>query len=273
MTTKRKASRPSENAKNKRILGLVIRDAEKIAAFGLVLGYLDVGIISVSRGEFRFTLRGPIFWRLTSGIPPYHHRPSTGIAAEAYLRIEALLAYLLLTGEALIVESSVAGSTMVWTVGSKWFRFKTLQRMLTDNTASFRYRTAVLMLLNLAVGVGLIVRKLPFVLTAAGLDRYLQLRFFTSAAPLQRTRRVAPSQLTLPQMNAKLYWLGVIVGGMLIVQQARIESLLMERGGLMGFSITADTFRMKVLPEVIQELLENTREVNTGVSGSNNESE
>ncbi|QSO50481.1 hypothetical protein JZ785_16275 [Alicyclobacillus curvatus] len=257
MTTNKTNTRGTQSTKNRRILGLVIKDAEKIGAFGLILGYLDVGIIGVSKGEFTFTVRGPIFWRLTSGIPPYLHRPSTGIAAEAYLRIEALLAYLLLTGEAHILESSVAGSTMVWTIGSKWFRFKALQRLLKDDTSSFRYRTAVVMLLNLAIGVGLIVRKLPFVLTAVGLDRYLQMRFFTSAAPLQRTRRVDPSQLTLPQMNAKLYWIGVIIGGMLVAQQARIEALLLERGGLIGFSILADTFRMKVLPEMVQRVLEN----------------
>lgn len=257
---KRKNTRRRPVSRNERILGLTVRDMERVAAFGIILGYLDVGVIEVGRGEFKFTVRGPIFWRLTSGIPPYLHRPSTGLAAEAYLRIEALLAYLLLVGEAYLSSSTIAASTMVWTISSKWFRFTALQKLLKDDSVSFRSRRAILMLINLAIGVGLIMRRLPFVLTAVGVDRYLEMRFYTSAAPLQRTARTLPSQLTLPQMNAKLHWIGVIVGGLLVVQQARIDGFLVERGGLLGFSIAADTFRLQVLPDIIQKLIRRAEE-------------
>lgn len=261
MTKRRRNTFRKPLSRNKRIIGFTVRDMERIAAFGLVLGYLDVGIVEVGHGEFSFTVRGPIFWRLTSGTTPYLHRPSSGISAAAYLRIEALLAYLLLVGEAYLLDSSIGASTMVWTIGSKWFRFSALQRLLKDDSASFKHRTAILMLMNLAIGVGLMVRKLPFVLTAVGIDRYLNMRFFTSAAPLQRTARTLPSLLTLPQMNAKLYWLGVVVGSMLVAQQARVDRFLLERGGLIGFRISADTFRLKVLPVIVQRIIGRAEEM------------
>ncbi|MCF8565958.1 hypothetical protein LLE49_14630 [Alicyclobacillus tolerans] len=234
---------------------------ERIIALGLVLGYLDVGVIGVGSEEFTFTVRGPLLWRLTSGIPPYLSKPSKGPVAQAYLRIEALLAYLLFVGEAYLLEASSGASTMVFTIGSKWLRFSAIQRLLEDDSVSFRHRTAILMLLNLAIGVGLIFRKFPFVLTAVGINRYLELRFYTSAAPLQRTRRLTPSLLTLPRMSAKLHWIEVIIGGMLVVQQAKVDSVLVERGGLVGFSIAADTFRLHVLPDIIQRLVQQAQEI------------
>ncbi len=240
---------------NEKILGLAVHDLEKIAAFGLVLGYLQVGLIEIGPQEFFFTLRGPVFWRLTSGLPPYLRRPSTGVAAGAYLRIEALLAYLLLVGEAHLVQSTTAASTMVWTIGSERFRFKEINRLLKGDSTSFRYRTAILMLLNVAIGLGLVVRKIPFLITAVSLNRSLELMFSTSAAPLQRSVRRLPSQLTLPRMSAKLHWLGVLVGILLIGQQARIGAVLMERGGLLGFSIRSEVFRLQVLPEMVRRRL------------------
>lgn len=243
-------------SRNKKILDFAIRDVEKIAAFALVLGYLDVGVIEIGPKEFTFTVRGPVFWRLTSGIPPYLHRPSTGLAAEAYLRIEALLAYLLLVGEAQVLQSSTAASTMVWTIGSKHFRFSEIGRLMKDNSTSFRYRTAILMLLNVAVGLGMILKRLPFVITAVTMTRELELQFVTSAAPLQRSTLRLPSLLTLPRMSAKLYWLGVLVGILLVGQQARIGSVLMERGGLLGFTIRSEVFRLQVIPDILRRLLE-----------------
>ncbi|WDL97871.1 hypothetical protein [Alicyclobacillus sp. ALC3] len=243
-------------SRNDRILGLAVHDLEKIAAFGLVLGYLQVGLIEIGPQAFAFTLRGPIFWRLTAGTLPYLRKPSTGLAADAYLRIEALLAYLLLVGEAHLTQSTTAASTMVWTIGSERFRFTEIGKLLKGDSTSFRYRTAILMLLNVAVGLGLVVRKLPFEITAVSMDRSMELMFSTSAAPLQRSVRRLPSQLTLPRMSGKLYWLGVIVGILLIGQQARIGAVLMERGGLIGFGIRSALFRMQVLQEMLRRKVE-----------------
>lgn len=243
-------------AKKKRLPGDVyVRDMERIVALGLVLGYLDVGVIELSRGEFTFTLRGPLFWRLTSGLPPYLHRPSTGPAADAYLRLEALLAYLLFSGEAYVSDATATASAMVWTISSKWFKWRRVQRLLADNEGTFRYRRAILMLLNLAIGIGLMVRELPFVITAVSFHKNLTMRFITSAAPLQRSRRRLPSKLTLPLMNGKLHLISVMIGFLLLIQQARIDGFLVERGGLLGFSIAADVFAFKVIPRILQEFM------------------
>lgn len=249
-------SNSTKSSRRKKRLPTYLDDMEKIVAAGLALGYLDVGIIEVSNGGFTFTLRGPNFWRLTSGLPPYLRSPSTGLAAQAYLRIEALIAYLLLTEEAHITEASVAASATVWTIGSKWFRFRTLSRLIRDDTTTFRSRRAILMLMNLAIGLGLMFKKLPFVITAVGYDKFVNLRFYTSAAPLSRTRRRLPSKLTLPVLSAKLYWLGTVVGFLMMIQQARIEGFLLERGGLLGFSIGAKTFEFSVLPIVLQKMID-----------------
>jgi hypothetical protein len=239
-----------------RIIKLTARELEIAAALMLALDYVDVGIIEINRAEFAFTLRGPLFWRLTSGMPPYLHSPSQGLNAIAYLRIEALLAYLLLISEAHIENASAAASITVWTVRSPWFRWQALRNLLQQNPGNFRYHRAVLMLLNMGIGSGLVS------LTAVNHDKFNTIKFFTSAAPLQRSKLRLPSKLTLPlmnsKMNSKLHWLNIIIGSLMIIRQLYVDGVAMGRGGEIGFVITGDVFDFKVIPQYMS-LLANRR--------------
>ena len=58
--------------------------------------FINVGIITVRHRQFYFSLREPVFWRLTSGDLPFLHPPGIGITARGYMQIKAMLAYLLL---------------------------------------------------------------------------------------------------------------------------------------------------------------------------------
>lgn len=233
------------------------KNIEQFLAILLVLGYAELGVVNVENGALSFTLRGPTLQRLTSGNAPQLKPPGTGLFAQSYLRIEALIAYLLLIGEANIEMPGISSSVTVWGVTSKWFQFSVLQSLIKDTNSSLQFRKAVLLLLNLAMGIGLIKRKLEFVLTGFGItpdaSGNAQMRFFLSGPPFSRKASLAPGKYTPPPYNNQtLYWLGVIVGILLISQQARVMNVGVERGGALGFDIV--TFRFRALPAYLQKL-------------------
>lgn len=234
-----------------------VKNIDQFIAILLVLGYVELGVVNVENGALSFALRGPSLLRLTSGTPPNITPTGTGLFAQSYLRVEALIAYLLFIGEANIALPGISASTTVWGVSSKWFKFSALQSLLKDTNSTFYYRTALLLLLNLAMGIGLIKKKIEFVVTGFGLtpdDRgNTQLRFFLSGPPLSRKPSRIPGKYTPPPYNTQtLYWMGVVVGILLIAQQARIVNVGAERGGAIGFDVS--TFAFRALPVYLQKL-------------------
>lgn len=235
-----------------------LKNIDQLLAILLILGYVQVNVINVENGSFRFTLRGPALQRLTSGTIPKLSPEGKGLFAEAYLRLEALIAYLLLIGEATIDTPGVSATTTVWGVSSKWFRLSVLQNLLKDSHSTFAHRTAILMLLNVALGIGLINRRIEFIVTGFGLtpgdSGNVHLRFFISGPPLTRRHSARPGKYTPPPYNTEvLIWIGFIVGILLISQRACVANVGVERGGALGFDIS--TFAFKALPSYVQKLL------------------
>jgi len=251
-------SKRSGNSKKTRIDLSYMNNIDKLIAILLVLGYVELGVVNVENGALSFALRGPSLRRLTSGTPPKLKPPGSGLFAQTYLRIEALIAYLLFIGEAKIDLPGISATTTVWGISSEWFQFSALQTLLKDNHCTFSHRITILMLLNLAMGIGLIRKKLEVVVTGFGLtpdsDGNAHLRFFLSGPPFSRKPSLAPGKYTPPPYNTQtLYWLGVIVGILLISQQARIMNVGVERGGALGFDVS--TFTFKALPAYLQKTM------------------
>lgn len=239
-----------------------LKNINRLMAILLVLGYVEINVVNVENGTLTFTLRGPALGRLTSGMPITLRPVGTGLSAQAHLRLEALITYLLLIGEATIDTPGVSATTTVWGVSSKWFKFAALQNLLKDNQSTFTHRTAILVLLNLATGIGLINRKLEFVLTGFALNPddtgNAHLRFFLSGPSLTRQHSSSAGKYTPPPYGTEfLYWIGVIVGILLITQHARVVSVGVQNGGGIGFDIS--TFSFKALPLYVQKLLMSRR--------------
>lgn len=233
------------------------RDIKNLLALLLAVGYIDVGAIEITRYGFQLVLRGPIFWRLTSGMPPYMHSTGGGLAGRAYLQLEALLAYLLLIDEVYLASATVGASTIVGIISSKWFRWTYLQRTLGEMKRSFKRNRIILMLLNLVVGLNLFETKRGLTLTGLSATRDgHEMSFVATAVELARETRTLPSLLTPPIRSPQLSVLNKLVGAMLIFQQLRINGIYMGRGGELGFGISGDVLRLKVLPQLFKRKIE-----------------
>lgn len=236
------------------------RDLQALMAILLVLGYIDIGAIALNPTQFELTLRGPIFWRLTSGIKPRMNPISKGPAAKAYLNLEALLAYLLLIDEAYVVNGAVGASTIVGTVSSDWFRWTYLEKVLRENRVSFWRNRLIMMVLNLVIGLSLYNTESGMTLTALFANIDQEIGFVATAVELAREPRRLPSLLTPPIRNPQLYLINKFVGGLLMAQQLRIRAVYMARGGELGFAISGDMLRLKALPQIMkQKMAEATR--------------
>ncbi|UOF90020.1 hypothetical protein LSG31_19470 [Fodinisporobacter ferrooxydans] len=228
------------------------RDLEIIASFLLILGYVNIGSIRIGNGRLTFGLRGPVFWRLTSGLPPYLHSPGTGLSADAYMSLEAFIAYLLLTGEAQIYAFNMVASAIVFSVTSKWFQFSTCKQIFDLTRQTNILNTKIIRaIFNLVVGLALFSRNISFVLTGV---RYSagKIAFDTTGTEIQREPRTLPSKFTLPRMNRFLHHLDQLVGALLIIQIIQVEDVLMGRGGEVAFGISGDILKLRAFPTLFE---------------------
>lgn len=229
------------------------RDIKKLLALLLAVGYIDIGAIAIGQFGYQIVLRGPIFWRLTSGLPPYLHSTGGGPAGRAYLQLEALIAYLLLIDEVYLTSATVGASTIVGIIGSKWFQWQRLQNLIGENPRSFKRNRIVLMVLNLVVGLGLFETRRGLTLTGLSATRQHEMAFVASSVQLTREARILPSLLTPPIRSPQLSVLNKLVGGLLMIQQLRVAEVYMGRGGEVGFSISGSMLRLKVLPQLFKQ--------------------
>jgi len=232
------------------------RDIKALIAILLAIGYIDIGAIEITPHEFHLVVRGPIFWRLTSGLPPFLHTTGGALAGKAYLKLQAMIAYLLLIDEIDLYSGNVGASTIVGTLSSRWFKWKRLHQMMGENPKSFKRNRIILMLLNLVVGLSLYETKRG--LTISGLtgtaDHHMA--FVATSRELAREERMLPSLLTPPIRSPQLSALNKIVGAMMILQQMRVVGIYLARGGELGVGIGGDLYRLKVLPKIFKQKIE-----------------
>ncbi|WP_067933784.1 hypothetical protein [Alicyclobacillus kakegawensis] len=251
---------PSVNLPKRQLLRLPQRQLGQILALLIVLGYVDINVVTFRNGQFYFVLRGPIFSRLTSGIPRYLRAPGNSPegspTAQAYVKIEALLAYLLFIGEAYIYNPIVVGAGIVFTVQSRWFRLKALQKVLQEGKNHDLDR-AILALLNLGVGWGLIQNTFGITGTAYRPFGYALGFSVTSEALAPKTKVSEPTfGITAIPNGGPLYRaLNRLVGVLLIVQQLYVYSVSIGKGGRIVLGITGEVLTLKVLPKMMKQRL------------------
>lgn len=251
----------SLNLSRRQMLRLPQQQLGQILALLMVLGYVDINVVTFRNGQFYFVLRGPIFSRLTSGIPRYLRAPGNspegGPTAQAYVKIEALLAYLLFTGQAFIHDPTMVGAGIVFSVQSEWFRFKALQKMLQERKNNPLDRI-VLALLNLGVGWGLIQNTFGITgTTPRPFDHHLGFSV-TSEALAPKAKAPGPTfGITAIPKGGPLYRvLNRLVGVLLMVQQLHIYGVSLGKGGRIVFGITGEILRLNVLPKMLDEWLD-----------------
>lgn len=226
---------------NTSLASLTRRELDILAGVLLATGYVNIGSVNITKKQLIFDLRGPLFWRLSSGIMPLLHHPGS----DFYIQLEAYMALLLLTGNAHVEGMTVAASALILRVRSPMFEWKRLaegQRLQTPDISK-----AVLGLLNFAIGIQLIGDRLPFVITAVAFPSTKEIRFVTTAHTVQRIERKLPSKFTIPQQTNVCRVLNKVIGMMLTLQLLRIETVSMGRGGELAFSIGGRVFRFRKL--------------------------
>ncbi len=224
-----------------RLASLTKRELSILAGVLLAAGYINIGSVNITSREFIFDLRGPLFWRLTSGLPPLLHHPGS----DFYVQLEAYMALLLFTGHAHVEGLVVAASAVILRVRSpmfEWRRLSTESRLHTLGVSK-----AALALLNLAIGIQLIEDRLPFVISAVSFPSDREIRFVTTARTVQREERKLPSKFTTPQETNVGAILHKVIGVMLTMQILRIVTVSMGRGGELAFAITGRVFRFRRL--------------------------
>jgi hypothetical protein len=250
----------SLNLPKRQLLRLPQRQLGQILALLIVLGYVDINVVTFRNGQFYFVLRGPIFSRLTSGIPRYLRAPGNSPegspTAQAYVKIESLLAYLLFIGEAYVYNPTVVGAGIVFTVQSEWFRFKALQKMLEKRQNDYLTRV-ILALLNLGVGWGLVQNTFGITGTAYRPFGYSLGFSVTSDALAPKTKASGPTfGITAIPNGGPLYRvLNQLVGVLLIVQQLYVYSVSIGKGGRIVLGITGEVLTLKVLPTMMDDWL------------------
>ncbi|CAM3998738.1 hypothetical protein [Alicyclobacillus pomorum] len=249
---------PLLNLSQRQLLSLPQRQLGQILALLMVLGYVDINVVTFRNGQFYFVLRGPIFSRLTSGIARYLRAPGNspegGPTAQAYVKIEALLAYLLFTGQAYIHDPTFVGAGIVFSVQSEWFRFKALQKVLQARKNNELDRM-ILALLNLGVGWGLVQNTFGITgVTPRPFDHQLGFSV-TSDALASKAKTPGPTfGITAIPNGGPLYRvLNRLVGVLLMVQQLHIYGVSLGKGGRIVFGITGEVIRLKVFPKMLEE--------------------
>lgn len=232
------------------------RDIKALLAILLAIGYIDIGAIEITPHEFRLVVRGPIFWRLTSGLPPFMHSTGGALPGKAYLKLQAMIAYLLLIDEIDLNSANVGASTVVGTLSSRWFKWKQLQQMLGENQTSFKRNRLILMVMNLAVGLSLYDTKRGLTITGLTGSVDHTMSVIATSRDLAREGRRLPSLLTPPVQSPQLAALNKLVGAMMILQQMRVVGIYLARGGEFGFGIGGDLSRLKVLPKIFKQKID-----------------
>ena len=233
------------DGRDDRYSGWTNRSISLLVAFLLILGYVDLGTFTILKYGFRFTVRGPLFWRQTSGLPPYLHEIPEGIGGQAYLKLAAVVVYLLLTDQAYIASGSVVASGMVLAVNSSLFDWKVIKNALSSKKIS-AFQNMVLFILNLVIGIGLMSPDRVFTITSTRFDPLFYIIFNVSGSSIQRVQRLLPSQLTLPKDIPTLKLLNVIIGLLMTMQLVRVAYFSIGRGGELGFGVTGDLLAMKI---------------------------
>ncbi len=241
----RRTTTKQRNRQNELLSGWLNRELSLLIAFLLVLGYVDLGAFSVTNVGFRFTVRGPMFWRLSSGLPPYLHDVPKGPGGQAYLKLMALIAYLLFTRQASINSGSVVASGIVLTVTSHLFEWEKIKQVLSEHENTLLQRI-VQILITIVIGIGMLDSHQLFTVTSVRFDPDFFILFNVSSIALQRRRRILPSLLTIPLNIASLRNLNRILGVLSILQFMRVLYLSIGRGGELGLGITGDFLAMKI---------------------------
>lgn len=218
---------------------LTQRELSILAGVLLAAGYVNIGSVNLTNHEFIFDLRGPLFWRLTSGLPPLLHNPGSSF----YVQFEAYMALLLFTGYAQVSGLVVSASAIILRVRSPLFEWKGFSQK--GRTKRSWVSKVVLSLLNFAIGVQLVEDRLPFVITAVSFPSMREIRFVTTAHSVQREERKLPSKFTIPQQTNAGTILHKLIGAMLTVQVLSIVGVSMGRGGELSFSISGRVFRFR----------------------------
>jgi hypothetical protein len=237
--------------------GLSRKQLGQLLAILIALGYVDINVVTFRAGFFAFVVKGPLFTRLTSGSPRYLRSPGDSSldspVAKAFIKIEALLAFLLLTGQAYVQNPTVVGSGLVFTIQSDWFTLQTVQHMLKNQEKPFIY-TAVLTLLNLGVGVGLVQNTFGITGTAYGPFPY-QLGFSTTSDLLSTTNNgpVLPGLAAIPEGGPMYKWFNRVIGLLLIGQQLELYSVSVSKGGRLVLGITGQLLKLRVLPKMLDK--------------------
>jgi hypothetical protein len=216
-----------------------------LMAFLLILGYADIGALTITKTSIRFSIRSPLLWRLSTGLPPYLRDVPKGPGGQAYLKLMALLAYLLLTKQAYINSGSVVASGLVLTVASPLFDWDIIKNVLAQTEDSMLQRI-VQILINLVLGISLITSLNQFTITSVRMDPKYFLLFHVSSRSLQRVRSERPSMLTLPEKIPTLKNLNVMIGVLLTLQFLRVIHLTIARGGDLGLGVSGDLLAMKI---------------------------
>ncbi len=230
---------------DKRFTGWTNRSLSMLMAFLLILGYADIGALTITKTSIRFSIRSPLLWRLSSGLPPYLRDVPKGPGGQAYLKLMALLAYLLLTKQAYINSGSVVASGLVLTVASPLFDWDIIKNVLAQTEDSMLQRI-VQILINLVLGISLITSLNQFTITSVRMDPKYFLLFHVSSRSLQRVRSERPSMLTLPEKIPTLKNLNVMIGVLLTLQLLRVIHLTIARGGDLGLGVSGDLLAMKI---------------------------
>lgn len=233
------------------------RQLEQLIGLLIILGYVDINVFTVRKNFFAFVLRGPIFTRLTSGASQTLRLPGNSprgsIVNRSFIKLEALLAYLLLSGIAYIQNPTVVGSGIVFTVQSDLFTLQSVQHILSqkENTGTERI---VLALLNLGIGLGLMQNTFGITGTAYGPFPY-QLGFSTTSTLVEpRQQSNTPGGLAaIPNGGPTYRWFNRVVGFMLAIQQLCIYSVSISKGGSLVFGISGSNLALRSVHRLLDK--------------------
>ncbi|WAH37782.1 hypothetical protein [Alicyclobacillus dauci] len=229
----------------------------QILALLIVLGYVDINVITFRAGQFSFVVRGPLFDRLSSGTARYLRNPGNAprnsVTAKAYVKLEALLAFLLFTKQAYVMNPTVVGAGIVYSIQSDWFLLSTLQRMLEERR-NHPLERIVLAVLNLGVGWGLMQNSFGITGTAIGPFPYT-LGFSTTSKLLERSNAAPtlPGLATLPNGGPVYKLFNQLIGFLLVIQQLHIYSVSIGKAGRVVLGITGNLLALKSIPKLLNQ--------------------
>jgi hypothetical protein len=168
------------------------------------------------------------------------------------VKLEALLAYLLFTGQAFIYNYTVVGSGIVFSVQSQYFHFDILKRIVRQRRDTILNRI-ILAVLNLGVGFGLVQNTFGITGTAYRPFGYRLGFSVTSTVLAPQTRGQGPTLglTAIPNGGPAYKLFNQMIGVLLILQQLEIYSLSVGKGGRLVLGITGEILELKAFPKII----------------------